>query len=192
MRARECERGREKGRAWERESRNIEKEIKGGVGCAWLIAIVWKGKNKKSAQNKRDRNASLLRWEQEKDENIQEIKRRKKNERRLLSDTRQSLYENKLTSASTTLLRAPDILFRSYFLRVPWFSFFRLYLYDRNIFYVVTKNLHILNIDFNRRVFLRRLRAHEETRGYTRTQKGHLYRVYVYTYHGTYEIKYIQ
>jgi len=97
-----------------------------------------------------------------------------------------------LTSATS---RAPGILFRSYFLRGPWFSFFRLHLYNRDVLRC-NEELHIFNII----LIGARVRAHtqgacehtKETVIHQYTQRRHLHRVYVYTYHGTYEIKYIQ
>lgn len=77
--------------------------------------------------------------------------------------------------------------------RGPWFSFFRLHLVQSRRILRCNEELHIFKHNFGIRARTR-LRAHKERHVKTHdTRKGgHLHRVYVYTYHGTYEIKYIQ
>lgn len=99
--------------------------------------------------------------------------------RKLFIDTRQSFVRIKIALPSA-ITRAPGILFRSYFLRGPWFSFFRLHLYNRN-FLRCNEELHIFNI------ILIGARAHkgacENTRRdtlYINTRKEDIYTAYTY------------
>jgi len=178
MRAKECERewkwDRKKEREWERErkSRNIEEEIE-RAGCVWYSDWRCERGKRMIVREIRDGDASSPWWEQEKDGNTRARKKKREED---YSTAKFHINKNRIHIGGFE----GTWQFRSYFLRGPWFSFFRLHLYNRDVLRC-NEELHIFKHNFDRRARAqRRLRKHEEKHIiHQYTQRGH-YTAYTY------------